>query len=422
MDMSTELDQTPQRLQSAGERLRVNLAVSGVFHYRQYVRYLSDAGVLQRFYYSHRRATDAAQLGITDRQAVNLRAKEYLTHAHLRVINHRLGNVLFPLYQDLFDRGVVRNWVDSDIFHVMLHGAAGRSIRHARHRGALVIGEPVNGHPEVAQELLRFEHERLGLPLDTVAALNRGQRRIIEEAEAADVLLTPTRFVADSFIAKGIPADRVCVLPWSTDLSRFAPRERCGDSRFRVICVAQISPRKGHIDLLDAWQQLNLPDAELVFIGSMTPEMAPILARRQHLFTHRGVVPHAELMSELACADVAVLASVEEGCSYAPLEAMASGLPVVVTTNTGSNELVVDGETGFVVPIRSPERIAAALEVLYRNPDRRRAMGQAAAAQMRSSNNWQRYARSLVELYQSVLTASRVQSAGRPSIAGGGQP
>ncbi len=387
--------------------LRVNLAVSGVFHYRQYVRYLSEAGVLNRFYYSHRRTTTAAQLGISSEQAVNLWAKEYLTHAHLRVINHRLGNVLFPLYQDLFDRGVIRHWAECDIFHVMLHGAARRGIRHARKLGSLVIGEPVNAHPEFAQDLLRQEHERLGLSMESVSSLNRGQRRIIEESQASDILLTPTRFVADSFIAKGIPADRVAVLPWSTDLARFAPRERSGDSRFRVVCVAQISPRKGHIDLLDAWERLNLPDAELVFIGAMTPEIAPILAKRRHLFTHRGTIPHHELMNELQQADVAVLASVEEGCSYAPLEAMASGLPVVVTTNTGSNELVVEGETGFVVPIRMPDRIAAALETLYRDPQRRRAMGAAAAARMRTSNDWHRYATALANLYHSALADRR---------------
>jgi glycosyltransferase involved in cell wall biosynthesis len=235
-----------------------------------------------------------------------------------------------------------------------------------------------------------------------VAALNRGQNRIIEEAAGCDVLLTPTRFVADSFLARGFPADRVNVLPWSTDLTRFAPGPRTGDPRFRVVCVAQISPRKGHIDLLDAWEQLNLPDAELVFIGSMTPEMAPLMAKRQHLFTYRGTVPHRDLVREFQQADVAVLASVEEGCSYAPLEAMASGLPVVVTTNTGSNELVVPGETGYVVPIRSPEKIAEALDALYRDPERRKAMGAAAASQMRTSNDWGRYAGRLSQLYRDL--------------------
>jgi glycosyltransferase involved in cell wall biosynthesis len=105
-----------------------------------------------------------------------------------------------------------------------------------------------------------------------------------------------------------------------------------------------------------------------------------------------------------------VLASVEEGCSYAPLEAMASGLPVVVTTNTGSNEMVVDGETGFVVPIRSPERIAEALERLSQDPERRRAMGAAAAVQMRKINNWERYAKRLCGLYRDLVRSHRPQS------------
>jgi glycosyltransferase involved in cell wall biosynthesis len=405
--ISTEQSVRPAARGEKDSPLAVNLACSGVFHYRQYARYLAAEGTLQRFYYSHRRSTNAEQLGIGAEQAINLWAKEYLTHAHLRVMHHRLGNVLFPVYQDLFDRGVVRNWVDADVLHVMLHGGAGRSIAHAKKRGSFVIGEPVNAHPEFAQRVLREEHERLGLPLDAVEALNRGQKRIIEEAAACDVVLTPTRFVADSFVAEGFQSERVLVLPWSTDLTRFAPRERSGDDRFRVLCVAQISPRKGHVDLLDAWERLNLPNAELVFIGSMTPEMAPIMAKRQHLFTYRGTIPHKELINEFQQADAAVLASVEEGCSYAPMEAMASGLPVVVTTNTGSNELVIEGQTGFVVPIRSPEKIADALDLLYRNPDRRKAMGAAAASEMRKTNDWERYARSLSQLYSDLVGSRR---------------
>lgn len=387
--------------------VRVNLAVSGVFHYRQYVRHLAELGVLNRFYYSHRCSTTAAILGVETHQAVNLCAKEYLTHAHLRTIGHRLTNVLFPMYQDAFDRGVVRNWKDCDVFHVMLHGAASRCIRHAKEQGATVVGEPVNTHPVFVQELMRQEHERLGLSPASVLSLNCGQQRIIEEAESIDTLLTPTRFVADSFIANGIPAQRVRILPWSTDLSRFSPRERTGDSRFRVVCVAQISPRKGHVDLLDAWEQLNLPNAELVLIGAMTPEMAPIMSRRRHLFTYRGIVAHSDLIHELHQADVAVLASIEEGCSYAPLEAMAAGLPVIVTTNTGSNELVVDGETGFVVPIRSPERIAEKLDCLFRDRQRQRAMGVAAAHSMRHTNDWQRYSVRLSELYNECSLSAR---------------
>jgi glycosyltransferase involved in cell wall biosynthesis len=383
--------------------LRVNLAVSGVFHYRRYVRYLAAQGVLNRFFYSHKRSTTASELGISDEQAVNLSLKEYLTHAHLRLVNHRLGNLLFPLYQDLFDRGVVRNWSDCDVLHVMLHGASLRTIAKGRASGASVIGEPVNSHPEFVQRLLREEHERLGLPDTVVRALNRGQAQTIEESSQCDFLVTPSTFVARSYSERGFPEQRIRVIPWGTDLEQFSPGQRKNDGVFRVLCVAQVSTRKGHIDLINACRLLNAPDLQLVFIGSMTPEMRGVLSSLSERFEYRGAVPHSELVHEFRQADVVALPSIEDGFSYVPLEAMACGVPVIVSENAGASELVQEGRTGFVVPIRSPEAICRALELLYREPERRRAMGMAASESMRRSHGWENYAERLVASYVELV-------------------
>lgn len=335
---------------------KVNLAVCGTFHYRHYVRHLDAADVLNCFYYSHKRLTDAAALGIAPVRAMNLPTKEYLTHAHLRLISHRLGNVLFPLYSDVWERSAIRRWRHCDILHLMLHGSRGLLLRHARDRGALTVGEPVNSHPAAAQELMREEYARLNLPERNVKELNNGQKRTMEEAAACDRLLVPSRFVARSYVERGFPADRIAVLPWATDLSRFSPGPRLEDGIFRVMCVAQISPRKGHVDLLDAWESLKLPNAELVFAGSMTPEMRTVLRGRDSQFTYLGAVPHEELPQLFHRADVVVLPSIEDGFSYVPLEAMACGLPVVVSENAGAAEMVEHGKTGFVVPARPRDR------------------------------------------------------------------
>jgi glycosyltransferase involved in cell wall biosynthesis len=383
--------------------LRVNLAVSGTFHYRHYVRHLSDEGVLNRFYYSHKRSTSAEVLGITAEQAVNVWLKEYLTHAHLRVMNHRLGNLLFPLYQDVFDRGVVRRWSSCNLLHVMLHGAARKTIPRAKGDGAVVVGEPVNSHPHFVQELLREEHDRLGIPQDKVRGLNRGQQQTVNEAAACDFLLAPSSFVARSYCERGFDEGRVKVIPWGTDLSQFSPGQRRADGEFRVLCVAQISPRKGHVDLLDACRLLSMPALKLVFIGAMTPEMKPVLEPRSAEFEYRGTVPHSRLVDEFRQADVVVLPSIEDGFSYVPLEAMACGVPVIVSRNAGASEVVEDGVTGVTVPIRSPERIAEVLALLANDVERRRAMGAEARRQMAEGHGWEAYASSLVAFYRDVL-------------------
>lgn len=378
------------------------MAVCGTFHYRHYVRYLSQHRCLGKFYYSHRLATDAASLGVRKTEAVNLCAKEYLTHLHLRTLHHRLADRLFPRYQDFWQRGVLRYWNDPSLLHVMLHGAADRVIRHAKNRGVPVIGEPVNSHPEQMQTLLREEYDRLGLPGKHVAKLNSGQRITVEEAQQCDQLLVPSTFIKRSYVDRGFDESQVTVLPWGTDLQRFSPQPRAKDGIFRVMCVSQIAVRKGHVDLLEAWKQLALPSAELVFLGSVTSEMQAVLDRYSGLFKQAGHIAHSELPAQFAKADVVVQPSIEDGFSYVPLEAMACGRTVIVSENTGASELVKEGKTGFVVPIRNPEAIASRLLALYDDRHRCEEMGNAASNCMRVGNDWKNYAGRLVQYYQSV--------------------
>jgi glycosyltransferase involved in cell wall biosynthesis len=252
---------------------------------------------------------------------------------------------------------------------------------------------------------MREEHERLGIPLATVTQLNRGQAQTAEEARSCDALLAPSRFVADSYIARGISPEKVHVLPWGTDTARFHPAPRNQDGTFRVMCVAQISPRKGHIDLLDAWKLLNLPNSELVFLGEATPEMQGVFKRRQDRVVLRGHVSHERLSAEFQQADVVVLPSIEDGFSYVPLEAMACGVPVVVSCNAGASEMIEQGVTGFVIPIRSPQRIAEAIETLYRSAELRAEMGRAARREIVERHSWADYAERLVDRYRKANRA-----------------
>ncbi len=402
---------------------RVNLAVCGVFHYRNYVRHLARNGTLLRFYYSHKKATNFKALEISEASAVNFPAKEYLTHLHLRLINHRLGNRLFPIYADLWEWAVKRHWrrdpqANCNVLHTMLHGTRGRLIDYAKHCGVMVLGEPVNSHPVHVQQLMLAEYDRLGLSNSTVKALNTGQRRTAAESCQCDHLLVPSRFIGDSYIRQGFPSERVHVLPWGTSLSQFAPgpnrKKRRGIDAFRVVCVAQLSPRKGHVDLLDAWEQLKLPNAELVLAGKVTPEMEPILRIRRHLFRHVGSVPHARIAELYHTADVVVLPSIEDGFSYVPLEAMACGVPVVVSANAGAAELVEDGVTGFVVPPRNATLLANRLEQLYRNESLRQSMGDMAHRAMNASCGWDAYAQQLTALYGGLIRTRRTQAVAEP--------
>jgi glycosyltransferase involved in cell wall biosynthesis len=101
--------------------------------------------------------------------------------------------------------------------------------------------------------------------------------------------------------------------------------------------------------------------------------------------------------------DVSVLTSLTEGLSIALLESMNHGLPVVVTRVGGNPEVVLDGETGFLVPPRDPAGFAERVVALLRNPELRARMGRAARRRVAERFDVKEAARRYLEVYEEVL-------------------
>jgi glycosyltransferase involved in cell wall biosynthesis len=105
--------------------------------------------------------------------------------------------------------------------------------------------------------------------------------------------------------------------------------------------------------------------------------------------------------------DVFVLSSDSEGLSVTLLEAMAQRLPVVATAVGGNPEVVVEGETGLLVPRRAPEALAGAVAALLADPDRRRALGGAGRRRVEAHFSRLRMLREYQALYQEVSDSNR---------------
>jgi glycosyltransferase involved in cell wall biosynthesis len=118
-----------------------------------------------------------------------------------------------------------------------------------------------------------------------------------------------------------------------------------------------LTQRKGLADLFAAMQLLNRRDVELVVMGSL---LAPPSFYRRQLasFVYEPPRPHADVLALMRTCDVLALPAIVEGRALVQQEALASGLPLLVTRNAGGADLVEAGRTGFVVPIRAPEALA----------------------------------------------------------------
>jgi glycosyltransferase involved in cell wall biosynthesis len=395
--------------------VKLNIAVCGKFHYHNYVRYVDQAGLLNRFYYSHRLSTNAASLGIVRDRAVNIWFKEYLICLHAELTRGWLIAQLAPLYSGLWQVAALRQWSRCELLHVMLHGTALKLVRRARRDGATILVEPVNQHPEALKAILCEEAERWGVRASQ--ALSRIEQQRIEEAALADFLLAPSQIVRDSFVKRGFEPTKTAVIPYGVDLSRFKPSPDGVESGqpFRVICVAQVCLRKGQLYLLEAWKKLRLRNAELLLIGSISYEISRKIRRYDGTFRHLPFVPNHQLRKEYVRSSVFVLPSVEDGFGYVIGEAMACGLPIITTANVGGGEILCEGKDGFVVPIRSAEAIAERLECLYQDADLRKEMSRAALTKARSELSWETYFQRLSKLYHLLL--ARQDEGARDSAA-----
>ena len=366
--------------------------------------------MLNRFFYADRISRGGRALGIPPAKAVNGFFKEYAMYLHSRILKSRWRIPVSLVCHDLWQYYVLSRWSRADILHAMLHGNTRLLMGRAKREGAVIIGEPVNCHPDELRDLLNEEHERLGLK----QRLKRDAlgERIIAEIRQCDRLLVASRWLQDSFVRHGFPRARTAVIPYGIDPQRFSPlngpeeapeARRMNKNKFRVICVAQITPRKGHVYLLEAWRKLKLPDAELLFIGRIKPEMETVLSRYKGCFKHIPHVPNNLLRHYYGASHIFALTSVEDGFGYVSAEAMACGLPVIATVNSGSSEIIDEGVTGFRVPIRSPEAIAEKIELLYRDREKLESMGQAARKKVVEEMGWDNYIVKLCNYYEAVF-------------------
>jgi glycosyltransferase involved in cell wall biosynthesis len=172
--------------------------------------------------------------------------------------------------------------------------------------------------------------------------------------------------------ARSLGARDVRVIPSGVDLPAQVGVEA---EPPEVLYAGRLSPEKGVIELLDAAQGLNL-----VIAGD-----GPL---RDRVPSARGFVQHDELQQLYARAAVVACPSRREGFGVACLEAMAHGRPVVATRVGGLQDLVVDGETGIVVPPRDPAALRSALERLLADPELRRRLGTAGRERARTQFSW----------------------------------
>ncbi len=213
------------------------------------------------------------------------------------------------------------------------------------------------------------------------------QRRL-RDLELADRILVPSEHIANTLARYGTPRERIEVIPYAADTRRFRPDpSKRHDSSCVFLFAGGITQRKGIKYLLEAWRQVKRPGWRLQLLGALPQDEKPLRGYLDDVEI-LGRVGHSEMPSRMAAADVFVFPSLFEGSAVVTYEALASGLPTIVTPEAGS--VVRDGHEGFIVPSGDTSALAESMERLGTTPQLRAEFSQ--AARLRAYEfDWPRY-------------------------------
>jgi len=276
-------------------------------------------------------------------------------------------------------------------------------ILHTHGWGTLVEGL-LAGRLARVPAVVHGEHGTLQLRSRQVAAQRWAWRR-------ADGLLSVSSRLAERMSQEiGIPRERIHVIRNGVHFGRFAgPRVNAarasfglpGESGLVLGAVGRLVDVKDHANLIDAVAVLRQRGRDVMaVIAGDGPLRAALLAQiaRLGLERHVRLLGHrADVEAVFAGIDVFVQPSKSEGMSNTILEAMASGLPAIATHVGGADEMVIDGETGILVPPADSGQLANAIDRLLPNKALRHAMGSAARVRARDEFSLEH----MVEGYQS---------------------
>lgn len=276
----------------------------------------------------------------------------------------------------------------------------------AKQLGLICIYDLPIAYWETGRKLMQEEAERLpawaktlgGGILDSEAKLERKRK----ELELADVVIGPGSFVINSLPEWSVDKIKI-VSPFGSPKNNTekVSSSKSKDKPLRVLFVGSMGQRKGLGDLFEAINMLEDVSVELVVLGSLLAPMEFYTSQLSN-FTYESNRSHDEVLELMRTCDVFCLPSIVEGRALVMQEAMSQGLPIIITPNTGGEDLVIEGETGFLIPIRSPKAIAEKIKWFAQNRNQIPAMGEKAAKHAQNYT-WDNYSETIIGQLKTIL-------------------
>jgi len=280
------------------------------------------------------------------------------------------------------------------------------TFKQAKLLGLTCVYDLPIAHWKMSRQLMTEEAERLPHWAKTlgggIADSNEKLDRKNAELDLADIIVTPGSFVAHSLNGV-INNQKIILSPFGSPsiTADGAKWESNVEQPLRVLFAGSLGQRKGLADLFEAIKILNTKHIELIILGSLLEDLS-FYKKELSSLTYEPTRSHAEVLALMRSCDVFCLPSIVEGRALVIQEAMSQCLPIIITPNTGGEDLVIEGRTGFLVPIRNPWAIAEKLQWFLDNRHRIADMGNY-ARQHASGYSWDKYAADIISEIECFL-------------------
>lgn len=295
------------------------------------------------------------------------------------------------------------------IFHVRSGAGQGGAILLAKHLGMKVVVDHSIAHPAWMDAHLKAEYERNGTRFD-LGMESPFWRMIVRDCEEADCVLVNSEFVKETFVANGFASAKIRVVylgvrPDFIGLRRARNMADEPSSPLKLLFTGGFGFRKGGVCLLGALKLLkdrNVPFVmDVVGDYSSAQKLVEEFSAEQLPVVFHGQKPQDELKSFLSDSDVYVFPSLAEGCAQSGMEALAAGLCVVATRESGLP--IQDGKNGYLIEAKNPVCLADRLEWLSTHHSDIDRVGTAASCMIAHKYTWEQYAKNTHRVYEDLL-------------------
>ena len=370
--------------------MKVCQAVFGVFHHFELAHQLHRRGHLQQLYSTWpwlRLKREGLPRSLVSTFPV-IHTTTYLL-ARSRLHSERVDSKLNAWTTVSFDRWTNAVMPPCDAF-IAISGAGLLTGQRVQSAGGKFICDRGSTHQQFQEEVIAAEVRRWGGP----TPLPRPHILVREKLlyQQADAITVPSHVAKRSFIALGLPAEKIHVIPYGVRLERFTPSAEPPTDSFEVLFAGQVSLRKGIPYLLEAFSRLKHPKKHLTIVGAIQNDIRNLLPNfPQDHVTFTGSISQPELARKMNASHLLVLPSVEEGLALVLGQAMACGCPVLATTATGAEDLFTDGVEGFIVPDRDVDALAERTQQVADDPQVQQKLRAAGLLRVKQLGGWDQY-------------------------------